>query len=341
MVSSDELGSAADFTVLRKFEVEPGTGHSSNWSHILYVQFRQPDLAPQRKSGVSLGYFFRFDLTALYLSVFVGAESLSSTESTARHEVLKLREIIAVPPRFRLDRVELGHKSGLAFEKGHIWGIRYDADALPDEATLRSDLEELSAAYGAADRAAVEAAIEPGRTTAVPRPAPLPSTTTPYSMEELIADTLWPRGALEEVLAALDPEGQVSRQVILAGPPGTGKTWIARKLVRFVTQGDRSRSRFVQFHPSYSYEQFIEGLKPVAEGGAVRFKQEPGVVLRLVEAMAGRLERHYLIIDELNRANLPRVFGELMFCSSTGMKRSILHSARTSSCRRLWHLSER
>ncbi len=298
---------------LAGLQIEPGTGHSSNWSKALYLQFRQLDLAPQRKSGLSLAYFFSADLTAVFLSIYIGVENLSHTTEKARQQVKELRRMIAVPPKFSLEEITLGAGSAQSFEQGHVWGVRYASSALPEEQVLRADLEEMLTAYRAIDRRAVQPVLAAGREESVPRPAPPPQSQSPYSMEDLVADTLWTREGLEEVLAALDPDGQVSRQVILAGPPGTGKTWIAKKLVKFVTQGDASRSRFVQFHPSYSYEQFIEGLTPVAKDGAITFEVEPGIVLRLVNAMEGRSDRHYLIIDELNRANLPRVLGELMY----------------------------
>jgi hypothetical protein len=299
---------------LHEIEVEPGMGHSSNWSRNVYIQMRRPVLAPQRKSGVSLAYFFNVDLSGVYLSFYVGADSLPRLLSAARQEVISLREALPVSDRFHLDSIKLG-PSVQAFEDGHLWGIKYDSNALPDEATLRSDLESLLKVYRDADQTRIETILTPQQHANVARPSsPKPNPAiAPYRMEDLIADTLWTRESLEEVLAALDPEAQVSRQVILAGPPGTGKTWIAKKLVYFVTQGDASRSWFVQFHPSYSYEQFVEGLRPIAKDGVITFETFPGVVLRSAQEAAARDERCYLIIDEINRANLPRVLGELMF----------------------------
>jgi hypothetical protein len=141
---------------------------------------------------------------------------------------------------------------------------------------------------------------------------PTPPTVFPASLtlEWLEEETLWERDALEELIEALTDE---SPQAILAGPPGTGKTWVAERFARFLTNDDPKAFRLVQFHPSYGYEEFVEGLRPVVENGAVNFKRVDGVVLDFVQELDESTERAVLIIDEINRANLPRVFGELLY----------------------------
>jgi 5-methylcytosine-specific restriction endonuclease McrBC GTP-binding regulatory subunit McrB len=100
---------------------------------------------------------------------------------------------------------------------------------------------------------------------------------------------------------------------VLAGPPGTGKTWVAQLLAQYLTQGQPKRQRLVQLHPSYSYEAFMEGLRPVVERGAVQFKPVDGVVPAFVKDIENSDDPHVLVIDEMNRANLPKVLGELMY----------------------------
>ncbi len=104
------------------------------------------------------------------------------------------------------------------------------------------------------------------------------------------------------------------RQLIFYGPPGTGKTYIAQQLAWHVT--DKGNVKLVQFHPAYSYEDFFEGFRPQGGGaeGQIGFTLKAGPLRSLVDKAAENPEAAYvLIIDEINRGNLPKIFGELYF----------------------------
>jgi MoxR-like ATPase len=120
----------------------------------------------------------------------------------------------------------------------------------------------------------------------------------------------WLRRALD--LIAL------KRQLILQGVPGTGKTFVARHLARLLTHGRDDAVRLVQFHPSYSYEEFVEGIKPrtieVDGRHEVTYPVEDGLLCSFAaEAAREPSEPFVLLIDEINRGNLPRIFGELLY----------------------------
>ena len=141
---------------------------------------------------------------------------------------------------------------------------------------------------------------------AVPPPVASPAMT----LDTLSELTLWPKSTLEEILDMFE---NGNRQVVLAGPPGTSKTWIAELLATYLCDSDARRQRLVQFHPSYTYEAFIEGLRPNLRNGAIQFEVVPGAVRQFVLDMGTRSDPHILIVDEMNRANLPKVLGELMY----------------------------
>ncbi len=105
--------------------------------------------------------------------------------------------------------------------------------------------------------------------------------------------------------------------VILYGPPGTGKTYAVMQSLDFLCQGDRSRYEVVQFHPSFTYEDFIDGIKPkgVSNDGNIKFELVDGIFKSFCKrANKNRSQNYYFIVDEINRANLSSVFGETLLC---------------------------
>ena len=106
---------------------------------------------------------------------------------------------------------------------------------------------------------------------------------------------------------------QEKRQVIFQGPPGTGKTYIAQKLAQHLA-GSPDRVTLVQFHPSYAYEDFVQGYRPALIDGQPGFRLTDGPLLRVAKRAQDEPDAlHFLLIDEINRGNLAKVFGELYF----------------------------
>jgi len=137
----------------------------------------------------------------------------------------------------------------------------------------------------------------------------LPEPTDELAAELLVHEAAW----LREVRDLLWDE----RQLVLYGPPGTGKTYLALKLAEFLGSGPE-QVKLVQFHPSYAYEDFFEGFRPQEdpETREVAFRLTAGPLRELADLASREGSRHiphFLIIDEINRANLAKVFGELYF----------------------------
>ena len=140
---------------------------------------------------------------------------------------------------------------------------------------------------------------------------PVPRATSGPDLAAVAARLLVEVGFVEDIVELLEDK----RQVILYGPPGTGKTYLAQELAKELAPEESCRT-LVQFHPSTSYEDFFEGYRPVGTGsdGGIRYELTLGPLARMAErASEAPEQRHIMVIDEINRGNLPRVLGELLF----------------------------
>lgn len=137
-----------------------------------------------------------------------------------------------------------------------------------------------------------------------------PALSPEYSKEDLSRDTGYDSSKIESWLQTIARK----KQAVFFGPPGTGKTYIAERLARNIVSETDGFYESIQFHPSYSYEEFMQGIRPDSdEKGNLQFELKAGRFMEFCSKARVRNGPCVLIIDELNRANLSKVFGELMF----------------------------
>ncbi|MEH7130368.1 AAA family ATPase, partial [Neobacillus drentensis] len=128
-----------------------------------------------------------------------------------------------------------------------------------------------------------------------------------FNKQQFLSEIFIPETTIKRVLSSL----KYKKNVILQGPPGVGKTFIAKKLAYLsMVYRDPKRVQMIQFHQSYSYEDFIQGYKPVEGGG---FNLKNGIFYDFCKkAKSDPTNSYFFIIDEINRGNLSKIFGELM-----------------------------
>ncbi len=127
-----------------------------------------------------------------------------------------------------------------------------------------------------------------------------------YTKSDFLDEVYMTEKRYENLVAVL----RNKKNIILQGAPGVGKTFAARRLAwSMMGEKDDSRIEFVQFHQNYSYEDFMMGYKPVEDG----FELKYGIFYRFCQRAANQPDKEFFfIIDEINRGNMSKIFGELL-----------------------------
>lgn len=127
-----------------------------------------------------------------------------------------------------------------------------------------------------------------------------------YDRTDFLNEVFIEENKYDSIISILEKK----KNIILEGAPGVGKTFMAKRLAySIIGKKDKSKVELIQFHQSYSYEDFIEGYRPTESG----FELQRGIFYKLSKkALNDPNNNYYLIIDEINRGNLSKIFGELL-----------------------------
>jgi hypothetical protein len=282
-----------------------------NWAAVPWIALLNTTVTRSTQEGIYVVFLISTDLNRIFLTLNQGTTNLVHDlgQREAQKRMLdvvgKTRPLVpdlAAVGFVLNNEISLGGEGWLAknYEIGTIAHIDFDTNDIPHDDRMNEVLQAVLDAY---DRII----------DAPPAEAPIivrgdtPQPPEPYGMDDALSELFLEQAALERLLAIWSTK----KNLILQGAPGVGKTFVAKRLAYLLLGAkDSGRVETIQFHQSYSYEDFVQGYRPDGKGG---FMLRNGIFHRFCEkATLSPGRRHVFVIDEINRGNLSKILGELM-----------------------------
>jgi len=293
-----------------------GIGRMANVPWLALFDRRETDTA---KSGVYPVYLFKSDMSGVYLTLNQGigagekhSPSKKDLEKIHENTVLIRNETQTLIQKgfFSDDNVFLADSgAGKGYEKSTVSYKLYEKNNFPSNIELLNDLKILLDFYTNYVDEKVHSSNTNFTTDKLETEPENMSPQTEYTIDKFISETGYGRTEIHTWRHLLSKK----KQIIFQGPPGTGKTFVAKKLAKLFVSNTKGFIELIQFHPSYTYEDFIQGYRPESVNGNISFNMKKGHFLDFCEKASEIKDPCVMIIDEINRANIARVFGELMF----------------------------
>ena len=278
------------------------------WASVPWIALMDERETKSTQTGLYVVFLVSRDLSTIHLCLLQGTtELMQEHKASEASSILRQRS-----DAYRAMAPELSHQGyildgemnlgadarrALSYEASCVAHHPMSAESLPNDVELNTLLEPLLEAY--------HRILDQKTDHAVKDEAP---TLPPYTVEDALVGLFIDPDEFRRTLDIWRDK----KNLVLQGAPGVGKSYIARRLAyALMAQKDPSRVEVVQFHQSYGYEDFVQGYRPTADGG---FELRDGVFHRFCEQARKRPGvPHVFIIDEINRGNLSKIFGELMF----------------------------
>lgn len=284
------------------------------WAKVPWIALMNRNVTTSTQKGLYVVMLVAEDLSGIFLTLNQGMTKLVEAEGEAR-AVAILRERASayrsqVPELsaagFVLsDGIDLKTDNWRAknYQPSTIAFAELAAGEFPTDEDMQAMLEPMLAAYDrlaqADDSGSEGPVIDDGQET--------DAEAADFSLDEAMEKLFLEPSEFARILSVWERK----QNLVLQGAPGVGKSFIARYLAYAVMgKKDDARIENIQFHQSYSYEDFVQGFRPTPAGG---FQIRDGVFYRFCKrAAADPSHRYVFIIDEMNRGNLSKIFGELM-----------------------------